>query len=491
MPRLEDLMVTNGFPVPLDQLNGLIDINESFNAGARKCAAFFRGVEERFSARELFSRLLEPTIPPKWLEYVLFSLLDTGAPYLQIAEQALRLKCLRRLLMRIESRISLSDAEMAVADGIAKTAGIQTVADLMSFAFKARTFVSTLAKSRSGNDRQRSLLVFLIRSEVAMLKERINRISDGVDVYSIKEMARILPKVRTFDENAKDSLDLADVIERNEPLGKRTLTFETASKIAPFDAWIDGLGKDVSLAPIREAFILQRQKLAATRSLVALASLTRWIDEAEHKETNALSWVIRALREYKGERFAIESGPAALKLRKFIDSSGAWLDKTVIAGNFSERLYSQWIGFDMLTRPLEESNAATAPLPTFKEIVAVHINNDKLVERMLENEKVYTTMGIVEYIARMSRSVTILSKIAGRNYLYAGAANSGVPRALIENPCPIPIDLLRQFLKPSFFSGPEMRNFLSRDIRPEVLEEIRAVLGTSGPAAHAGGRNRR
>jgi len=97
MPRLEDLMVTGGFPAPLEKLFAQIDIHESFSAGAQKCAAFFRSVEEQFPAHEFFAKLLEPTIPARWLEFALFCFLDTGAPYLQIAEQALRLKCLRRL----------------------------------------------------------------------------------------------------------------------------------------------------------------------------------------------------------------------------------------------------------------------------------------------------------------------------------------------------------------------------------------------------------
>jgi hypothetical protein len=75
--------------------------------------------------------------------------------------------------------------------------------------------------------------------------------------------------------------------------------------------------------------------------------------------------------------------------------------------------------------------------------------------------------------------VLVLSKIASRNYLYAGPANAVVPRALLENPSPIPMDLLRQFIKPSFFSPAELRALLKRDLRPDVLEEIRAYLVTS------------
>jgi len=479
MPRLEDLMVTGGFPAPLEKLFAQIDIHESFSAGAQKCAAFFRSVEEQFPAHELFAKLLEPTIPARWLEFALFCILDTGAPYLQIAEQALRLKCLRRLCMRKEACFTLSEKETAIADDLASQAGVCSVADLMSMAFSARTFVTNLANNQSINEDQRRLLAFLIRAEVSMLKERVRKISDEVDVYSFKEMARILPKVRTFDENAKDSLDLAEAIERGTPLSRRALTFEIALKIEPFDEWLAGLRKNDALKPIHELLIMQRGKLAATRSLVSLASLCRWIDEAEGREPGPVAWIGRALREYQGERFAVDSGRTAAKIHPLVDNGGAWFDGSIVTGDFSERLYSQWIDTDMLTRPLAESMETQRPAPSYREIIATHINNDRLIERLLDNEYVYAGFGLVEYIARVSRSVLVLSKIASRNYLYAGPANAVVPRALLENPSPIPMDLLRQFIKPSFFSPAELRALMKRDLRPDVLEEIRAYLVTS------------
>ena len=87
-------------------------------------------------------------------------------------------------------------------------------------------------------------------------------------------------------------------------------------------------------------------------------------------------------------------------------------------------------------------------------------------------------MGVVESIARGSRSLKILLRIAGERKLYTGAANRGVPLALLENPTNIPVTALRPFFNFRYVTRLDMLR-LSRggaDVREDVRREARAFM---------------
>lgn len=479
----EDVFVTDGFPEPLNHLNASLNAGEDLRTGAAKCAEFFKKFEEHAGVERLCLKLLEPSIPRRWLEYVLFSMLDVGFPYLQVAEQALRLKCLRRVVMRAESGVRLSEEETSIARELRDTTGIARATDLLSWAYRARDFVVGIIKGAEPDARGREMIAYLIRAEVRSLKERIERISEIVDVYDLRQMARVLPRIRRFDENARDAGELADEIERGAALGKRALTFETEMGGPAFASWLRALDKEPRLGALRDVIVMQREKLAPTRSIVALSTLWRWILEAQHRRVDPLEWIGRALGSYQSGRFTADAGAAISQLDDFVANSGAWIEGSVVSGNFSDRLYSQWIDHDMLTRPFEAGEAerqAEEFRPDYREIIVVHIHNDKLIERLLDNAKVYESLGLVELIVNKTRSVSILTKVATHNHLYSGSANANVPQALLRHPSKIPIDLLRPFVRRSFFTVPELRTLLKEaDLRPEVVKEIKQFLGTA------------
>lgn len=477
--RLEDFLLDDGLPVPLNHLKERLEISEDYALGARKCASFFRSMEEHFKVDELWGKFFEPQVPEKWLEYVLFCIFDIGYPHLQIAEQVLRLKCLRRALMRKGAGCRLDAQEMEFLDGLREVTGISEVTQLLSWAYSARQFVVNVVSGKPCREQQRSAIVYLIRCEVAALKNRITRISDSIDVYNMRAMARVLPSIRTFDENARDADRLATAIENNEGLEKRSLTIVEALNCESFDQWIKPIRKNPEFALLFQTFEAQLEKLVPTRSLIALSSLFRWIDESRHRKSGPLDWINSALAAYTRNRFSVDAGPAIGSIGDMVTNGGAWVDGSVVSGNFSDRLYSQWIGPDMLTRPFQraEQEKPEEKHVTYRQLISAHIHNDALIDKLLDVSTVYQTSGLVEYITTRSRSPRILTKIATRNNLHSGSGNGGVPRALLKNPAPLPIDLLRQFIKRSYFNMVELRTLLNDGtIRPEVIKEIRGYL---------------
>jgi hypothetical protein len=474
-PRLEDVMLTDGLPEPLNHLHSALDITEGFSAGARACARFFSAFGDRFTAGELVAKLFEPCVEAKWLETVLFCLLDVGYPYVQVAQQALRLKCLRRLMMRQQCRASMTDMERQVLDRVLESMpSVRSVSGIMSLSYQAREFVGRILRQGPVHSRQRSVIVLLIRAEVDALKARIDEISDGVHVYDLDEMARVLPHIRTFDENARDALELAEAIESDYPIHTRQLTLESAMDPSSFGRWLESVGSTASTAHVCALVTAQRTKLVPTRSLVSLTTMARWIGCAYGESENMANWIARAVDSYSDGVFRVDAGKAIEEIRTMAVNSGARVEGTVVSGNFSDRLFSQWTGPDRLTRPFHDvAKGGESGPPNYRDMIAAHAQNDHLVDRLLDNSRVYETPGLVEYIAHKTRSVSILSKIASRNYLYSGSANGGVPRALLKNPAPVPVDLLRPFLQRSYFSMQDLHNIVADSgIRLEVTEMI-------------------
>jgi len=476
---LEDFLITDGYlPVPLNQLESSLLLTENFQIGSKKCAEFFNNNGVQYTADSLIERLFAAKAPDKWMEYVLFSINDVGFLDVQIASQVLRLKCLRRIFMRRDVGSEVNENEMAILEAVGSKADVHTVTDLMACSYFARQMAVRLLKKLYIHEIHRWLVVFLIRSEIAALRERIERLSLSVDPYNMKELARILPYMRILDENVKLSSELADAIEQKAEIGRPILTFEQSIECRSIEKWVKKFEGNNHVAQFKEILLLQHKKKVPTRSLVALATLCRWILEASHQHTSPMAWIKFALTIYKNGRFSVDAGDSVESIKAFVENSGAWIDGTVISGSFTNKLYTQWIGNDMLTRPFEKVTQQSKD-PDLKDLIRMHLNNESLILQFLDNSKVYMKMGFVEYIATNTRSVNILTKIATCNYLFSGESNRGVPCALLKNPARIPLVLLRQFLKPSYFTNSELQCLVNdaTSLRPEVIQEIKLYLG--------------
>jgi hypothetical protein len=97
---------------------------------------------------------------------------------------------------------------------------------------------------------------------------------------------------------------------------------------------------------------------------------------------------------------------------------------------------------------------------------------------LLSDPRVFNKPGIVEQIAKSSRSLAVLQKIASTRELYTGQANTAVALALLKNPTNIPISLLRTFINSRYISLSEMRSLVNNryNIRREVYGEIQRYL---------------
>lgn len=475
--NLEDFLITGGLPAPWDALERSLDLTENFSAGAKKCAEFFRNTEERFEPAELIVKLFHSAVSPKWLEYFLYCLFDIATSRLQVAQQTLRLRCLRRLFMRCANSCSLSETESVILQEVKSELKINDISQLLACTYIGRKLVTRLVEKQPVIGRHKNFLLYLIETEIRALNERINRISETVDVYNLKEMARILPIVRIFDENAKETSDLAKMIRCNEDIAEPVMSFAYAMRHREFQRWIEKIKVDGELQILYESFTMQQIKMVPTKSLIALSSLCRWIQETKRQPSIPLEWIFQSITIYTDRKFCIDAGENIETIRDQVVMGGAWIDGTVVSGNFSDKLYSQWIGHDMLSKPLEKKiEQEMKPYLSFKDVITMHLHNETLIERLLDNSKVFSASGLVEYIAKKTRSLRVLTKIASTNYLYCGPANNGVPLALLKNPAHIPVKLLKQFLKPSYINTAELRNLSLSDMRPDIAGEIRAYL---------------
>ncbi|MBN1577771.1 MAG: hypothetical protein JW913_14520 [Chitinispirillaceae bacterium] len=476
-PRLESFMITDGLPMPWNNLQHSLEVGEDYAVGAKKVASFLINVEETIPLDELFDILLTSEPPREWFEFLIVCMLDTGFSDIEVAKNVLRLHCLRRLFMKIKAGIPVDQREEEIYRKGLSFAEVNNVSEFLGLTFFARKLVENIIRRDPIHESHRRLLIGLIRFEAQALKIRINRLSDSIDAYSMKEMGRMLPIIKRLDENLLETEHLADSIEQDIKLGRASMTLAGALKVASFEKWIEKMGDSGEVKPLKEALRLQHRKCAPTRSVVALLSLYRWVFEANEVRVSPAVWAERALELYDNGRFTIDLGHVIDRLRDHLQDAGAWIEGTVAAGSFSDRLYSQWIGTNGLSRPLdrkEESEERKQQL-TVRQLVYRFVGNESVMYRLLDNPEIFGMPGIIEYIAKNSRSVTVLSKIASNNNLYAGPNNDGVPKALLTNPSSIPLTLLRIFFKPSFFSKVELHRLVDAhsSMRPEVIAAIR------------------
>ncbi|MBN1307423.1 MAG: hypothetical protein JXA18_05875 [Chitinispirillaceae bacterium] len=476
-PRLEDVMMTDGLPMPWNNLQHSLEIGEDYTVGAKKIAAFLVNVEEAIPLDELFDMLFASTPPREWFEFMIVCMLDTGYSDSEVARNVLRLHCMRRLFMRIKAGVTVDRQEEELYRKVLSFAEVRNIPEFLGLTFFTRELVEIIIRQGRIGESHRRLLVGLIRLEAQALKIRIDRLSDSIDAYSMKEMGRMLPIIKRLDENLLETEHLADSIERNVDLGRASMTLAGALKAGSFEKWVDKMGKGGEVRALKEALLLQHLKCAPTRSVVALLSLYRWVFEANGISVSPGVWAERALELYDNGRFKIDLGNVIDQLRDHLQNAGAWIEGTIASGSFSDRLYSQWIGTNGLSRPLdrkEETEEREKQL-TVRQLVYRFVGNESVMYRLLDNPEIFGAPGIVEYIAKNSRSVMVLSKIASNNHLYAGPNNDGVPKALLTNPSSIPLSLLRIFFKPSFFSTAELRRLVDAysSMRPEVIAEIR------------------
>lgn len=449
-----------------------IDFTAPFGESARKIASFVKRTEERFEAPEIAGSLLNDIKAPRELEYILFSLLDVSRADFDILLQAIPLRHLKRLVHRANFYPdALSDGERTISAELHEKLSIATVNELIAASRNGSSIIRRLSEEDDVSGEDRNFLATLLFCEAAALKSRSEWLSDHVDSYNMKAIARLLPLLSLCDELTATVKEIASRIANSGQLGRAILTFEYALRSDSFEKWVKKARKEPSLNKFLDMIQLQRARLIPVRSLIAISTLARKIHDSD---VHPVIWITFALNASSNDGFRIDAGSKINDLKQLLSLCNIIPNGTIISGTFNATSYLQWTGTDMLTRTQENDEHEPSP----KELVLRCLSNDALLLRLLENPKIAGTPGLIALIAYNSRSLSVLQKIAISKELHSGHANNGVPAALLKNPTHVPITLLRQFINTRYVTLMEMKEILRNPsgVRREIFSEVKAYL---------------
>jgi len=449
---------------------------EDFEVGAKYLSSFFRRTEEHWDAGEVLEGLFASDASPKIIEYALFCFFHVGRADMDTAASVIRMRRLRILLLRaLRAPYLLSEREVAVVGRLRAEVGLRDMAHFHQLCGGASAAINTLFTRQQVHPQYSQLLALLIECEADALIQRLDYVSDKIDPYDLKAMSKILPLVTIYEERARSYKLLAAAIKNGEEIGKSILSFEYFMKEDDFKKWLKLIGKKDNLRQFHDALENQRDKKIPTRALVGISSITRCL-LGDIRSCPPLEWISHALEWCEKPRFFIECANKAQLVEELLTGSTIRMTGTSVQGDYQQEAFASLTGPDMLTAPLNR------PDPDPYDLICRAMNNDSTLMRLLDNPKVYGRPGLVEYVVRTSRSAQVLTKIASTRELYTGAANAGVPAALLRSPCAIPMSLLRGFVSPKYVSLPELREIAKHGpaMRREVLGEVESYLKRRG-----------
>jgi hypothetical protein len=459
-------------PAPWNLLEEEIGRTQAFNNGARRLSDFFKGLEESHSAQDLLHALWGAGAEPKWWERFLLCLLDISPSNKQVGERALAGRRMRRLLHRGEVSQNFTEAERMLAERLQLMFQPTGVAGLRNALARAREIFGLALQGQTLTEEQRAFLTLLVRTEAECLKERVDWLSENCDPYNMKTMARVLPRLRIYDEAVHEGLALAKLFESGEAIGQPMLSFEYEMKPPVYVKWRKEIGKSPRLVKLVELMDLQQQKRIATMDLIALTTIQRWIFQAKNVEMEPLDWMLRALHATDGESFSFDAGEVGPQLLPRVQNSGIQLNGKYLEGRFIEGSFPELIGRDLTSRPMDRTEEKI--FLDVKSLITQNITRDSVLEALLNNAKFYSSPGLVAYIVSMTRSVFMLAKIAKSRNLHSGFANRDVPLALLQSPCNIPVNLIRTFVNTKYVGMIDLRHLAKQ--RGGIRREVRAMI---------------
>jgi hypothetical protein len=449
-----------------------LSTSEGFSVGAKKIASFFRATEEQCPSGCLLTALLDTKLSsPKMVEYLLFSLIDTGVSDFDLMCSLLHFPRLHRLLGKESvSQALLTTTEQCLVKKLRDNTPVKDYHSLTIAQNITSRWVEEFINGDEPGKLKRKQLSDLYKCEAEALRARSDWLSENVDTYNMKKMMRLLPLISLCDEYAKSIIDLSELIEKGTTPGAPVLKMEQEMKTDAFEKWLKQISKQPELAFFHNVLTIQRMKLIPTHFLTAVSSISRFL---LRDDPNPLSWIAHAIDHCTRDGFSINAAESTAELKNLLNGSGAVINNTCIEGDFTKNSFTQLTGDDHCTRELKNSGEISV-----REMVNRCLKNDTLLARLLDNPKVYNAPGLVERIAHTSHSHFILLKIAVTRELYTGQANVGVPLALLKNPSNIPITQLRQFINPRYVSLLEMKDLMKFPfaIRREVFNEVQSFI---------------
>lgn len=452
----------------------MLDIREDFETGSGKLASFFRRSEERWDPGELLEELFSTYCDPKTLEYLLFSFLHLGRSDLDAARDVIRLRRLTILLMKaVNFSQSLSNKEYLIIERLRQELNLVSLSQFFSLRKAAAARVNQLFAGEELDQDQRGQLSTLLESEAEALAERLSFITDKIDPYDMKSMSKVLPLVTIYEERAKTYKGLASSIKTGQVIGRKILYFEYLMKEDGFEKWIKRVAKNDQLEKFLGAMMIQREKQVPTMSLVAVSSIARCV---LGPDSTPLDWAAFALEHCSGTRFTIDCSGKESAVQKLLKGGSIALEGNILDVDFLSETLSNLVGTDLLTVTSKKGDIE------IYDLVCRSIANDSLMLRFLDNPKVYSRPGLVEYIVKSSRSLAVLTKIASTRTLYSGSANAGVPAALLKSPCMIPLSLLRGFVSTRHVAIADLRDIFRspHTVRRDVYREVEDFMKRRG-----------
>lgn len=455
---------------PVSVLIKSLSITDNFESGVVKLASFFRNTEEKWNPAKIISEFFN-VAESKLIEYCLYSFLDITRSDINLLKIAVRFKNLHRLMVRYSLYFNtLSDNEIKIVSDLKDKLPVREPHDITISGKVLQKWSKSLSDGDEIGPNSRKQFAILLRSESRSLRARLNWLSENVDSYDMKSISKLLPYLTAGEEYAKDLDDLSCIIERGDPFGLPVCNFELHMKEHGFKKWMKRIDSDSDLTLFGNIINQQKQRLVPVRNLIATCSIIRALNNSS---MGPFQWTQAALSCTTRDGFMIDAGNNIGKVRSLIRNSGVKVEGTYLKGNFNESSFTQLIGNNMLSL-----QTGTQTEPTVREIVIRCMQNDILILGLLSDPRVFNKPGIVEQIAKSSRSLAVLQKIASTRELYTGQANTGVALALLKNPTNIPISLLRTFINSRYVSLSEMRSLVNNryNIRREIYGEIQRYL---------------
>jgi hypothetical protein len=419
---------------------------------------------------ELFKNIEMPSLHERFLaplamllggqapegERVLRTILFVGATWRNHVARAAHLSSLRRILLLAQSGAPLAEPTRLAAEGAMRI-------DLD----RCRRELAEAA--RTGHFPEEDALLAL-SLEATALRARTRNLAETADPYSMRTMARLLPRLRIYDE-------LADQLERlaqeGTSLSAPDLGLHRFLDDKDFLRFTQAFETFPATSDIARVLELQRHAQWEPHQISALLSLSRslelghpsWFGQIsfwlELRSASPLMGVAAHPQPHLGELLR-RAGVAVLSGSLEIDPSR--LDLLLL------------LNADTLSAPL--SDGKRPPPPDWKEMVLCNITRETLLLSLLNNPKVTRVPGLVETVVVNCRSSQVLSVIAQKRELHTGHQNHGVPAALLRSRVKMPLTLLRRFMHVRFVSRQDLKDIAARAPRPEVAKEVAAYLAT-------------
>ncbi len=291
------------------------------------------------------------------------------------------------------------------------------------------------------------------------------RLVDRVGDYDPIALARLLPIVVALDEWQGDLLSL---VERGPSALKHPL--EEFLGDEELRAWRKHLANSEDLpGRLLASWVgwMNGTEMVGNEP-TAWVSLLRTLGENRYRKT--LYAALLLPRRWRNRRLGLSKRPPADLFRGHAISKSEdlfWVD-------LDELLWAEWVSPD--GRPMSAAGWQDEESPL--ALLRSRLQDDAFCERILDNEQWCERFGVVESIAGGSRSMRVLLRICRERRLHSGAANRGVPLALLLNPTHIPLSALRPFIGPRYISRHDFSHLARGDagIRREISQEARRLM---------------